>query len=287
MDRNDDEMNLDDNSNNNQYKDDDENYVKSENEIKITKDIILVHIEKTQKKITELIPDYDISQFLNSNNEIILGDLISSLKETGFPIDQNMVHYWCPEAEMFIYCGFDPLPEDITIPLEDYSNYNEIKIKCKENPISLIHQIMSEETNEMNNNKQKDGNVQEKKEAKNNCRRTKERKIGFIIEKVVQWRNYYNGVPDASGKSNRLSLEEAANKVQISKKSLDDYLLQIRFGRKYQFNFNEHKNDKVGILRAFVKKHKQQQNQDKPKKRKEKKGDANGIQSKKEEEEKN
>jgi len=83
---------------------------------------------------------------------------------------------------------------------------------------------MSEEANEINN-KSKEGNVIEKKEAKNNCRRTKERKIGFIIEKVVQWRNYYNGVADASGKSCKLSLEEAANKVAISKKSLDDYLL--------------------------------------------------------------
>jgi hypothetical protein len=29
-----------------------------------------------------------------------------------------------------------------------------------------------------------------------NCRRTKERKIGFIIEKVSLWRKLYNGVPD-------------------------------------------------------------------------------------------
>lgn len=61
------------------------------------------------------------------------------LKKIGFPIDQNMVHYWCPDGEMFVYCGTDPLPEDITIPIEDYSNFNELKIKCKENPISLIH----------------------------------------------------------------------------------------------------------------------------------------------------
>jgi hypothetical protein len=54
----------------------------------------------------------------------------------------------------------------------------------------------------------------------------------------------------------RYSLEEAANKVGISKKSLDDYLLQIRFGRKYGFNFNEHKNDKVGVLRDYVRKNK-------------------------------
>ena len=45
---------------------------------------------------------------------------------------------------------------------------------------------------------------------------------------MVEWRKYYNGFTDENGKSERLSLEEAANKVGISKKSLDDYLLQIR-----------------------------------------------------------
>lgn len=53
-----------------------------------------------------------------------------------------------------------------------------------------------------------------------------------------------------------MSLQDAARTVGISKKSLDDYLLQIRFGKKYNFNFNEHKNDKVGVLRDFVRKNK-------------------------------
>jgi len=44
--------------------------------------------------------------------------------------------------------------------------------------------------------------------------------------------------------------------VKISKKSLDDYLFQIRFGHKYGFNFNEHYNDKVGVLRDFVRQRK-------------------------------
>jgi hypothetical protein len=44
--------------------------------------------------------------------------------------------------------------------------------------------------------------------------------------------------------------------VKISKKSLDDYLFQIRFGHRYGFNFNEHYNDKVGVLRDFVRQRK-------------------------------
>ena len=57
-----------------------------------------------------------------------------------------------------------------------------------------------------------------------------------------------------------LSLEEAAKKVGISKKSLDDYFLQLKNGQKNGFNFNEHKNDKIGILRAYNKKNKKQDN---------------------------
>lgn len=42
--------------------------------------------------------------------------------------------------------------------------------------------------------------------------------------------------------------------VNISKKTLDDYLSQIKKGKRYGFNFNEHKNEKIGILREFIRK---------------------------------
>jgi hypothetical protein len=41
--------------------------------------------------------------------------------------------------------------------------------------------------------------------------------------------------------------------VGVSKKSLDDYLLQLRFGKKFGFDFQKHKDDKVGCLRSYVK----------------------------------
>ena len=63
----------------------------------------------------------------------------------------------------------------------------------------------------------------------------------------------YNGIPDHTGKVVRYSLEEAANLVGVSKKSLDDYLSQLRKGRKHGFDFNKSKNEKVGALRTFVK----------------------------------
>lgn len=58
-----------------------------------------------------------------------------------------------------------------------------------------------------------------------NPKRTKERTIQDIIEKVSLWRKLYNGVQDNDGNLLRYSLEDAAQKVGVSKKSLDDYLL--------------------------------------------------------------
>jgi len=34
---------------------------------------------------------------------------------------------------------------------------------------------------------------------------------------------------------------------------LDDYLLQLRFGKKFGFDFEKHRESKVGVLRSFVK----------------------------------
>ena len=53
-----------------------------------------------------------------------------------------------------------------------------------------------------------------------------------------------------------MPLDKAANKVGIQKKTLDDYLLQIRCGKNYGFDFNKHSNEKIGKLRSFVKKFK-------------------------------
>ena len=99
----------------------------------------------------------------------------------------------------------------------------------------------------------------------------RERKIGYIIEKVYAWRKLYNGYRDDNNKFIKYSLDEAAREINVSKKSLDDYLLQIRLGRKCGFNFDDNKNQKIGVLRTYVesKKIKKESNRRKKKKTKE------------------
>jgi hypothetical protein len=53
------------------------------------------------------------------------------------------------------------------------------------------------------------------------------------------WRRFYTGFFDEKQKFISMPLDQAAFKVGISKKTLDDYLLQIRCGKKYGFDFNK------------------------------------------------
>jgi len=133
----------------------------------------------------------------------------------------------------------DPLPPNTTIPSS--SPDNELILKSRPKALPSYGDVLLGSVS---------GNVSK------GSRWTKERKVGDVIKKVSLWRKYYNGITDEYGNIVKKSLEDAANEVKISKKSLDDYLLQLRNGWKYGFNFNEHKDDKIGILWAFNRKHK-------------------------------
>ena len=73
-----------------------------------------------------------------------------------------------------------------------------------------------------------------------------------MVEKVALWRKFYTGFYDETGNYIQKQLDVAAEDVGIAKKTLDDYLLQIRNGKKYGFNFNDKFNNRIGELRAFV-----------------------------------
>lgn len=63
------------------------------------------------------------------------------------------------------------------------------------------------------------------------------------------WRELHTNVI----KGKKMNLQEAAEIVGISKKSLDDYYYQLRLGEKYNFDFKKHLYEKVGTLRNFIK----------------------------------
>ena len=72
---------------------------------------------------------------------------------------------------------------------------------------------------------------EEKKEnfaPNTNKKRIKERVIGEVIEKVDLWRKMHEGIEE-NGKKVQIPLDVAAHRVGISKKTLDDYLFQLKY----------------------------------------------------------
>jgi len=216
-------------------------------------DVVLIFLPKYEKEFIQ-----SVRVVRNSQGDIDLCDLIQSLKGLAFPVARNVISYFSYSTDMYVYCGNDPIAQGSVIPAEDVSSGEDgkqVTIRVRQvlnSTIANLEPIPEGDAVKLEGsvNFAEGGNSSKQK-------RTKERKIGEILDKVLQWRRLYTGVNDpATGQTIKMSLEDAAQRVGISKKSLDDYLLQIRFGKKYGFNFNDHFNERVGVLRTFVKKHK-------------------------------
>lgn len=149
-----------------------------------------------------------------ANGSLLLQPIITQLKSSRLQIDKTMVSCLGNEEDLYVYIGNDPLPSSAAVPAAYIRNgkvgYRQLTLKFrypgKPDPSPSAQ-------------------LEDDSKA---SRRTKERKIGYIIEKVARWRNLYNGIVNSKGEHVRMTLEEAAMQVGISKKSLDDYLLQLR-----------------------------------------------------------
>jgi hypothetical protein len=190
----------------------------------------------------ELIRDF--KAYVN-NNAIHYGHLINELKKIGYGIENSTVSY----LNCSVWAKCDPQREELNdIPLTSLSN-SRLFLRIQQNA-----EGMGLETRE-------EKKANQKKENKK--KRTKERTISYVIEKVLQWRNLYKGTGLDGKAAAKISLDDAAKKVGISKKSLDDYLLQLRAAKNFGFDFNANKDKKIGYLRSFVKSKSPQTNEKK------------------------
>ena len=189
----------------------------------------------------EIVPNLEIQ--MTNDGKIFMKNIINKLKFLGYPTVGALFSVYIKTACDYVYLGSDPIDHNLYID-ESLVDFDNLRIKI----VSYLEDKLVKKTEKQ---------LFDKKEINKNQKdkRTKERKIEFIVEKVNAWRRLYNGFYNENGEYTRYSLDQAAKMVGISKKSLDDYLLQLRLGRKYGFNFNQNKTKKVGILRAFVKRH--------------------------------
>ena len=216
---------------------------------------VMVIYSFSQITFTSIIPSHK-----KGENYVILNEIITQL-EKEIPLDNFQISYYNENQKEYILIGKYPLNLDKELLIEYNSTKiinDNIFIKLRLRQIFDRENLLKMEFVEGENDNGEEA-IQKFEIGENNkTKRAKERKIGYIIRKVYMWRKMYSGFIDERGRRIKLTLEEAADKVGISKKSLDDYLIQLRIGKMLGFNFNEHQNDKVGILRSYVRKHRKE-----------------------------
>ena len=91
--------------------------------------------------------------------------------------------------------------------------------------------------------------------------RRKERALRDIIPKVIEWCELYAGVTeeceDGTQHLHEYSSKEAALKVGMAKRSLDDYIMKIRQARRLGYDFEANADEGFGQLRNFIKRKRQ------------------------------
>jgi hypothetical protein len=225
-------------------------------------DVTLHYIPNQDK---EFISNLKVST--TANGDIYLQPLCETLKSLNFPLSNSTIFYYSNNTGAFHYVGNDPLPQQAIIPSTEYSTENGrkaiiIRARPVEQPdlprlepdLELEAFCLVERPPVSDNTEFSFDDSDSSSDEKAKRRRHKERKIGEVLDLVLRWRKLYSGVRDyKTGQIVKLSLEDAAKRLGVAKKSLDDYLLQIRFARKFGYNFQENSNERVGVLRAYVK----------------------------------
>lgn len=159
----------------------DENYLPSSARLTAI-NIELCFGDKSTKEKELILNIRQPTLVFNKHGEINLSTLISYLKNEGYPIQKSNIWYYSPSAKLNVYCGNDPIPPNISIPVFEIRDKklvllcNDV-IKQESSPILekcqtvVVHKKFKEE---------------EPLQVQKAARRTTERKIGFIIDKVTK-----------------------------------------------------------------------------------------------------
>ena len=196
------------------------------------------------------------------NGDLNLTALIEHLKSEGFPIgEKSMIYYYSKYKDCFSYCGKDPLPYDIFVPMAELDiegSQKIVKIKVRNQVLSGGLRNPDQTTKIVEpepQSQQKDEKTEEP--SSNKITRYGERRIGDVLELVRTWRQYHEGVVDPeTNEFIKLTLTDSADKLGIKRKTLDDYYIMINKADKLGFEFEKHYNARFGVLRAYVKKFK-------------------------------
>ena len=191
-------------------------------------DCSYTNAEECGQEFALTLPIYDNSV------GIPLGILVKELsKHAQIDFCNYQILYRLPKFAMYVLAGVFPFEEEPEyIQIEDFME-----------PIFIKFRIASRVKKPL-------PNLEEEKKIK--VRRGNERRIGEVIDALMQWKRLFMlGAPNENGAVMKYTRQEAARVVQIPKKTLDDYASQIKQARERGFDFDLHCKEKFGVLREF------------------------------------
>ena len=217
------------------------------------------------ERINLELPIYYTEDKKNSFNEyyIRISDLKMQLKKKGYPITTSKLFIHINNINDYVFINDDKeifyssmLSKNNTIKLK-LNNYLDNRLikdtfLLLKKHFSDIHPQNSEKKIEKESPPNTIKNIINFEE-KNTEVNKRTRKIGEIVKNVYAQRMLFNGFYNDEGVKEKYDLQAASDKIGIPKKTLDDYLKQIRTAREFGFNFNKNKNEPISVLRKFNK----------------------------------
>ena len=201
----------------------------------------------------------------NSTNEftIKVKDLKQLLQKKGYPITTSKFYIYLDDEIIGDYVSFNNNDKENDILNSSWLSKNDtndiIKIKLEnyldnrliDDTFSILKKYFSQLAPKKNEEKKEIKSVSNPPPEKIIEFNKRSRKIGDVVKIVYAQRKYFNGFYNFLDEKVKLNLEEASNKVGIKRKTLDDYLKQIRKGREKGFDFNKYKDKPISVLREF------------------------------------
>jgi len=193
----------------------------------------------------------DLPVYITKDCDLLVQSVLTSLKRRGYNTEGVRIQFYSDAFECFVNCGYEPVPQSCLVKQADLLNnllHLEVEIEALDHEASntsFKSTISSAITNP-------ESKMVEQKSEKS-PEGLKDNTIGSVVEIVKKWRELYGGYIIPEGRKIKYTLDKAAEILGIQKKTLDDYLQQIKKAATYGFDFEQHKDKQIGYLRNFVK----------------------------------
>ena len=201
-------------------------------------DVKLEMIHKNIKPEIEIIRNICVET--TKSNVVILKNVINQLIIRGYRFENTEIWYYSKPYMEYVFCEKYPISDNIYV---EPANWSEspllIKIEYDERegiiPTTVQAVVPGKRKKYETNDPGKVGGIEQ------------------LIYIELWWRELFRGFPDHEGNISKFQLLDAAKIMGYKKKTLDDNLQLIKFGKMHGFDFNKDGDSSISCLRGFKK----------------------------------